>query len=111
MATNLPSLSGMPVFYLEPKGLDLWVRTKRIEVMALKMIAFGAGTLCLMSTASADDMIYNGLHCNSLCQWAMGISPEHPMQKRGCAQIVSHSAQYDADLVQLCKFVSGRPYR
>jgi hypothetical protein len=49
--------------------------------MVLKRIACGAAILCLSGAASADDMIYNGLHCNSLCQVWMGIRPEHPAQE------------------------------
>jgi hypothetical protein len=73
--------------------------------MVLKRIACGAAILCLSGSASADDVIYNGLHCNSLCQWWMGISPAQPAQKRECSRVLSNPAQYDSDLVQLCQFV------
>jgi hypothetical protein len=78
--------------------------------MALKLIAFGAALLYLTNAAFADDdMIYHGLHCNSFCQVWMGISPARPArQKRGCLHMVSHPTQYDADLVQLCRFVLGK---
>jgi hypothetical protein len=77
--------------------------------MGWKLMACGAAMLCLVETAFADDMIYNGLHCNSLCQKWMGISPQPPtQQKRVCWHIVSHPAQYDADLVHLCHMVSGK---
>jgi hypothetical protein len=77
--------------------------------MVWKLIACSAAIVCLVDTAFADDMIYNGLHCNSLCQSWMGIGPERPTrQKRVCWHIVSHPAQYDADLVELCRLVSGK---
>jgi hypothetical protein len=74
-----------------------------------KLIVGCAFVLCQIDASVADDMIYNGLHCNRLCQMWMGISPERPtQQKRVCSHIVSHPAQYDADLVQLCHIVSGK---
>jgi hypothetical protein len=78
--------------------------------MALRAVACVTSILSLMVPAFADDIIYNGLHCNSFCQSWMGVGTERWSQKRRCAQIVSHSAQYDDDLVKLCKYVSGRPY-
>jgi hypothetical protein len=79
--------------------------------MALRLIASCATFLCLTGAAVADDIIYKGLHCNSFCQQWMGISPDHAQRKRRCPDIVSHPADYNDDLVQLCKFVSGRPPR
>jgi hypothetical protein len=72
--------------------------------MVVRLIAFGAVILCLGDAASADDMIYNGLHCNNLCQWWMGVSPESATpKKRHCSYIVSHPDQFDADLLRLCQ--------
>jgi stage V sporulation protein SpoVS len=75
----------------------------------VKLIACGAALLCLTDTAFADDVIYNGLHCNILCQRWMGISPKHPTpQKRRCLDVVSAPAQFNADLVHLCQIVAGQ---
>jgi hypothetical protein len=76
--------------------------------MAWKLIASGAVFLCLAGPAFADEVIFNGKPCNSLCQWWMGIGPAQDRETRKCQQIVSHSARYDADLVQLCHFVARK---
>jgi hypothetical protein len=39
----------------------------------------------------------------------MGVGPEHPAQrKRRCLDVLAHPAQYDSDLAQLCKVISGK---
>jgi hypothetical protein len=79
--------------------------------MMLKLVTCVAAIVLLIGPAFADDVIYNGLHCNGLCQRWMGISPDRPAQRKlGCAHVVSHVGQYDAELVQLCRFATGRPY-
>jgi hypothetical protein len=90
-----------------PLRIGGWGRSGMSRLFSL--IACGAAILCLIDTAFADDVIYNGLHCNSLCQEWMGIGAKHPvLHKRRCLDVVAHPAQYDADLAQLCKSISGK---
>jgi hypothetical protein len=86
----------------------LWRRKKKSTTV--KLIACGVAIFWLTGAAFADDdVIYNGLHCNSLCQAWMGVGPEHPAQrKRRCLDVLAHPAQYDSDLAQLCKLISGK---
>jgi hypothetical protein len=72
--------------------------------MVVRLMACGAIILCLNDPASADDVIYNGLHCNSLCQRWLGIEPTGALPKKNqCSYIVSHPDQFDADLLRLCQ--------
>jgi hypothetical protein len=77
--------------------------------MVVRLIAWGAIILCLIDPASADDVIYNGLHCNSVCQWWLGIEPTGALPKKNqCSYIVSHPDQFDADLLRLCQASAKR---
>jgi hypothetical protein len=72
--------------------------------MFMRLIACAAAILCVGDPASADDVIYNGLHCNNLCQWWMGISPGGGAPKKSrCSYVVAHPDQFDADLLRLCQ--------
>jgi hypothetical protein len=75
--------------------------------MLSKVIACGVLLLCLNGPVHADDVIFQGLHCNGWCQAWMGIGPERPSrQKRDCSDIVAHPVEHDADLVRLCQMVA-----
>ena len=50
--------------------------------MTMKRIMGAAAILCLIDAANADEIIYNGLPCNSLCQAWMGVGPEHKSEKK-----------------------------
>jgi hypothetical protein len=77
--------------------------------MVARLIACGSVILCLGDPAFADDVIYNGLHCNSLCQWWLGIEPTGaPRKKSQCSYIVSHPDQFDADLLRLCQNAAAK---
>jgi hypothetical protein len=77
--------------------------------MNMRLIACGA-VLCFGEPAFADDVIYNGLHCNSLCQWWMGIdSTGSVSNKSHCSYVVSHPDQFDDDLLRLCQAAVKRP--
>jgi hypothetical protein len=77
--------------------------------MIVRLIACGAVILCLGDPAFADDVIYNGLHCNDLCQWWMGVGPAGAASKKSrCALVVSHPDQFDADLLQICQAAKNR---
>jgi hypothetical protein len=77
--------------------------------MVVRLIAWVAIILCLIDPASAEDVIYNGLHCNSLCQKWLGIEPTGALpRKNQCSHIVSHPDQVDADLLRLCQAAERR---
>jgi len=77
--------------------------------VAWRWIAIAVAVLCLTGSACGNEVIYNGLPCNSLCQAWMGTArKQSPHVKRNCAEIVTHSDEYDTDLVRLCEFVAEK---